>query len=205
MRTVVATRAERQARTREDLLTAAERRFVTDGFHLTTLDAVAADAGYTKGAVYSNFASKEDLFFGVYERRTDAHVAAAEAVIAETPDPAAAIVELVARTAARRDQDDGWLAVFVEFWAHVLRHPEHRARFAEVHARAAAPLVAVSEDLAARSEAPRPLTPQELATVGFALSTGLGLERLTRPGAVRRDLAVEAQRLLLGIVTGGRS
>jgi hypothetical protein len=64
--------------------------------------------------------------------------------------------------------------------------------------------VAVSEDLAARSEAPRPLTPQELATVGFALSTGLGLERLTRPGVVRRDLAVEAQRLLLGVVTGGR-
>jgi AcrR family transcriptional regulator len=42
---------------------------------------VAAEAGYTKGAVYSNFASKEDLFFAVYERRVDARVAEMEAAL----------------------------------------------------------------------------------------------------------------------------
>ena len=44
----------------------ADRRFSVDGFHATTLALVADDAGYTKGAVYSNFSSKEDLFFAVY-------------------------------------------------------------------------------------------------------------------------------------------
>ena len=63
------TRAERREQTRDDLIAAADRLFVEGGFHATSLDQIAAAAGYTKGAVYSNFASKEDLFFAVYERR----------------------------------------------------------------------------------------------------------------------------------------
>src|SRR3712207_5988200 len=65
------TRVEQRERTRADLVDAAERRFTRDGFHATSVDQVAAEAGYTKGAVYSNFASKEDLFFAVYERRAE--------------------------------------------------------------------------------------------------------------------------------------
>ena len=57
-------RVERREKTRQDLLTAAEACFVTRGFHATSVDEVAEQAGYTKGAVYSNFASKEDLFSG---------------------------------------------------------------------------------------------------------------------------------------------
>jgi AcrR family transcriptional regulator len=64
-------RAERRQQTRQELLSAAEACFVTRGFHTTSVDEVAEQAGYTKGAVYSNFASKEDLFFAVYERRVE--------------------------------------------------------------------------------------------------------------------------------------
>jgi AcrR family transcriptional regulator len=73
--TVRLSRIERREKTRQDLLNAAETCFVTRGFHATSVDEVAERAGYTKGAVYSNFASKEDLFFGVYQRRVD-HVVA---------------------------------------------------------------------------------------------------------------------------------
>ena len=71
MTTARLTRAERREQTRDDLIAAADRLFVEGGFHATSLDQIAAAAGYTKGAVYSNFASKEDLFLAVYE-----HVAA---------------------------------------------------------------------------------------------------------------------------------
>ncbi|HTE69939.1 MAG TPA: helix-turn-helix domain-containing protein, partial [Actinomycetes bacterium] len=64
-------RAERREQTRQELLTAAEACFVSRGFHATSVDQVAERAGYTKGAVYSNFASKEDLFFAVYQRRVE--------------------------------------------------------------------------------------------------------------------------------------
>ena len=64
MRTALS-REERRAQTRSELIDAAEELFSEDGFRLTTLDRVADAAGYTKGAVYSNFASKEDLYVAV--------------------------------------------------------------------------------------------------------------------------------------------
>ena len=83
------TRAERREQTRDDLIAAADRLFVEGGFHATSLDQIAAAAGYTKGAVYSNFASKEDLFFAVYERR--AGVAEAQLTEQLAGDPAAGL------------------------------------------------------------------------------------------------------------------
>src|SRR3954469_13948468 len=86
--TVRLSRAERRARTRDDLVAAADELFSANGFHATSVDAVADAAGYTKGAVYSNFASKEDLFFAVYERRVDRYVEHVERRLAEASDAA---------------------------------------------------------------------------------------------------------------------
>ena len=177
------TRAERQAQTRADLVDAAERLFSAQGFDATSLDAVADGAGYTKGAVYSNFASKEDLFFAVYERRVERYVAVAQRSLASR-DLAGAMRRLAADVAARRRGDDGWLTVFLEFWTHVLRHPEHRARFAAIHARAIEPLAAGMERLAAEREVELPVDARQLAVAIFATQTGLSLERLTQPEVV---------------------
>jgi len=198
-------RADRQAQTRAELLAAADRRFSADGFHATTLALVADDAGYTKGAVYSNFSSKEDLFFAVYERRVEQWVATS-AHVPEADDVDAAVREQVAAAAARRDRDDGWLAVFLEFWTHVLRHPEHRARFAELHERAMGPFVAAHERLARERGAVPGLSARELATALMGVSTALGLERLTRPDVVGPELSLKVHELFsdaLGRASGG--
>src|SRR5918911_418249 len=63
------TRAEATAQTREQLLEAAERVFLERGFHAASLDAVAEEAGLTKGAVYSRFDSKADLFLAFLDER----------------------------------------------------------------------------------------------------------------------------------------
>ena len=188
------TRADRQAKTRADLIAAADRRFSADGFHATTLALVADDAGFTKGAVYSNFSSKEDLFFAVYERRVE-RFAAAAGELPEAADLDDAVREQVAAAVARRDREDGWLAVFFEFWAHVLRHPEHRARFAELHGRAMQPFVAALDRLAAERGPVPGLDSRELATTMMGVSTALGLERLTRPDVVGPELALKVNEL----------
>jgi AcrR family transcriptional regulator len=194
------TREERRAQTRVDLLDAAERRFSTDGFHATSLDAVADEAGYTKGAVYSNFTSKEDLFFAVYERRIARSSAETERIFAEAPDTASGVLRVVAEATARRDRDDGWLAVFLEFWTHVLRHPEHRARFAALHRRATEPFVAAIERLAAERAVELPVDAEQFAVSMFAVTTALGLERLTQPDVVDRELSVRLQRFFMDAV-----
>ena len=188
------TRADRQAQTRAELIAAADRRFSADGFHATTLALVADDAGFTKGAVYSNFSSKEDLFFAVYERRVE-RFAAAAGELPEAADLDDAVREQVAAAVARRDREDGWLAVFFEFWAHVLRHPEHRARFAELHGRAMEPFVAALDRLAAERGPVPGLDSRQLATTMMGVSTALGLERLTRPDVVGPELALKVNEL----------
>jgi AcrR family transcriptional regulator len=169
------TRQERREQTREQLTDAAERRFKNDGFHATSLDAIAEEAGYTKGAVYSNFASKEALFFAVYERHVDQRTAELETAITQAPSKRE---EIRAAVAGADPGDDGWIAVFFEFWAHVLRHDEHRARFAELHRRGLEPVV---RSIAATGPA---LAPELLATAQLALGNGMQLERLTRPEEV---------------------
>lgn len=194
MRTALS-RAERQANTRTELIDAAERLFSAQGFHATSLDAVADDAGYTKGAVYSNFASKEDLFFAVYERRVERHLEQAKETLAGNGGPERGVLSMIAEASARRERDDGWLAVFLEFWTHVLRHPEHRARFAEIHGRAVDPFVASLELFAADRRVELPLDARKLAVAFFAAGTALGLERLTQPELVDAELMVRMQEL----------
>ena len=186
------TRAERQARTRGDLIDAAERLFTAQGFHATSLDAVAAEAGFTKGAVYSNFTSKEDLFFAVYERRVDSRVAEIEGILREAPTLREGVERTIPGNRGRPETDDGWMAVFFEFWAHVLRHPELRERFVIQHRRVidllAAALVESGQAL--------PDDPTKLATARYAMQLGLQLERLTQPDLVDERLGLRAGRLM---------
>jgi AcrR family transcriptional regulator len=189
------TRADRQARTREELVEAADRLFTTNGFHAASIDAVADAAGYTKGAVYSNFASKEDLFFAVYERRVDRRVEEMEATLAGGETAYEGMERLIA--ALEQRHDDGWLAVFFEFWAHVLRHPELRQRFAAQHRRGIGPVTGALERVAAERGEELPEDPAKLATARQAMLTGLQLERMTQPDLVDEGLGVRMMRLAM--------
>jgi AcrR family transcriptional regulator len=194
-------RAERRQQTRQELLTAAEACFVTRGFHAPSVDQVAERAGYPKGAVYSNFAAKEDLFFAVYERRVE------RALTEVVPSLRQAGAErafdwLVTATMERRDPDDGWLAVFFEFWGHVVRHPELRERFAAIHARFLEPLAEAVQHLAEHRglTLPADVTASQVAVAWNAMEVGLAMERLTQPQTVDVALARRMGRLLLDAV-----
>lgn len=195
MRTVP-TRADRQASTRLGLISAAERLFEERGYGATSLDAIADAAGYTKGAVYSNFSSKEDVFFAVYERRVERLLAEIESATAEAGEDERAADLVMAGIVDRREGGDGWLAVFLEFWTHVLRHPEHLRRFAAIHAKAIEPVVDGTRRLAEAEGIELPVDARQLAIAAFALTTGLGLERLTTPDVVAADLPVRMRQIL---------
>src|SRR3954447_15257927 len=74
------TRAESQARTRVDLLEAAARVFERRGYERSSIAEIADEAGYSHGAVYSNFDGKEDLFLGLYEQWVARRVAEIDAM-----------------------------------------------------------------------------------------------------------------------------
>ena len=194
-------RAERREQTRQDLISAAEASFVSRGFHASSVDEVAERAGYTKGAVYSNFASKEDLFFAVYERRVEQVLTEVVPGLRQA-GAERAFDQLAAGALHRRDPDDGWRAVFFEFWGHVVRHPELRDRFAAIHTRFLEPLADAVRQLADdRGLAlPSDVTASQVAAAWNAMEVGLNLERLTQPQTVDRALARRMGRLLLDAV-----
>src|SRR5215204_4621152 len=83
MRTTRMGRQERREQTRSELVGAARSVFLRRGFHAASLDEIAAEAGFTKGAVYSNFAGKDELFVEVLGAHFAARVAVYEKLIVE--------------------------------------------------------------------------------------------------------------------------
>src|SRR5918996_5375263 len=77
--------AERRLETREEILAAASQVFARNGFHATSLDAVAEEAGFSRGAVYYNFADKEELFLELLDRRCAERAQDLREVFADTP------------------------------------------------------------------------------------------------------------------------
>ena len=80
------TQAERREETREQVLAAAARVFAARGFHATSLDAIAEEAGFSRGAVYYNFADKEELFLELLDRRCAERAQDLREVFADTDD-----------------------------------------------------------------------------------------------------------------------
>ena len=130
----------------------------------------------------------------MYERRVERAVAEIEGVTGEA-GPAAGLERLASELAQRRGRDDGWLAVFFEFWAHVLRQPQHRERFAALHRRALEPFIRGVEQLARERRVQPPLPPPVMATAHLALGSGMQLERLTRPEEI--DVKTVERALLM--------
>src|ERR1700741_5454426 len=73
----------RRAMTRSHLLDAAARVFARQGFDGASIDDIAAAAGFTKGAGYSNFKNKEDLFLALIDSRTEQQIAAVQTTLDE--------------------------------------------------------------------------------------------------------------------------
>ncbi len=81
------TQERRRAQTRQYLLQAAAQVFAERGFHGASLDEVAAAAGFTKGAVYSNFKNKEDLFLALLESLQEQEMDALHATLEASDVP----------------------------------------------------------------------------------------------------------------------
>ncbi|MEU4237684.1 helix-turn-helix domain-containing protein [Actinoplanes sp. NPDC026619] len=123
----------RRAETRARLLEAAFRVFAAKGYGQARIDDVCAEAGYTRGAFYSNFGTLDELFFALYDERA-ALIAAqvADALSAEETVPIEpSIHAVIARTAATLLLDRDWLLVKTDFLLHAARRPEVAARLAE--------------------------------------------------------------------------
>ena len=170
------TRAESKLHTRAAILAAAREVFARDGFHGATLERVADQAGFTKGAVYSAFDSKADLFLAVYEARVAERAARLESLAPRTFADAVGAASGEWRQIMRSQR--GWSAALTEFWVHASRDAALRKRFAAAHRSWRRTVGATIEAAAAAGGTQLPMTGERIATAILALGNGLALEGL---------------------------
>jgi AcrR family transcriptional regulator len=189
----------RRAMTRQHLLDAAAIVFARNGFHGSTLDEVAATAGFTKGAVYSNFKTKDDLFLELLEERMNRQFAVVTDVLEDGSRDQAEELPRVHDMIRGMDTmfwDDESTALYLEFVLYARRNPEAQAKLAATKLRGREFTERLLEqEYAAVSGKPKyPIA--ELAEISLALFNGLGLDRLVDPSAMTDATIDTALRLL---------
>jgi AcrR family transcriptional regulator len=196
------TRAERSARTRAELMASARQLFLRRGFHASSLELVAEEAGFTIGAVYSRFGSKADLFLAILDEHID-QIVAGVAQVAGLDQPLPAHAELLAgRRMALLERERDWFPLVLEFWSHAARDERLRREFAARHERLVGAYAGLIEADYARLGLALPLAPEVLARAVVAMGNGVALERLADPGRVPEGLlSTMAVAFLRGLAT----
>ena len=189
---------KRRRQTRDHLLEAAAQVLAERGFHGASLDEVAAAAGFTKGAVYSNFKNKEDLFLALLETLHAREMEDLHRVLeaSEVP-PESRLSDFVALYRAEAGQLPGnWAALYLEFCVYAVRNPEARRRLAQLDAAAVDSIADLLETERTRRGIETTESARHMALFIQAFSRGVGIMRAIDPDTVDEPFLEAAIELL---------
>jgi AcrR family transcriptional regulator len=182
------TRKEKQANTRSCLMKSAAKVFERRGLQQASIDEVTEDAGFTKGAFYANFKSKEELFLAMLDERFAARLKEIDAAVASDEAPEVQAQQAGADFARFISADRNWQRLFFEFTAYAARNEEFREELVTRN-RALRERIA---DLYGRRADELDFTPpipfEQVSLMTFAMAHGVALEKLLEPEAVPDEL-----------------
>lgn len=193
----VTRRRPTRSETRRALLAAAFAVFGRQGIARTPLSDIAAEAGLTKGAVYSNFASKDELLLAIMEDHLIERMRDATSVfdgVASTPD---AVREAGARLLASMVSDATWHRLLLEYYTLAAHDPTMMAALSTRRGQLRATAAEAIEAAATARDVTLPIPPAELAVTLLALSNGFAMERAIDATAVPTDLFEKVLTLLV--------
>ena len=176
-------RAEQNDRNRALLLAAARQVFLERGYYAATLDQIADEAGFSKGAVYSRFASKADMFLALLEDRITERAAQNADLVRELAGTGNFVALLDQAERAERGAP-GWRLLVTEFRVHAARDPELNRRYAVLHARTLDGVAQMFAEISKENAGDLPFPPRQLAELWLAIETGRALEQIADPHAL---------------------
>ncbi len=174
------TREESRAQTRERLIEAAYRLFATEGIEATPIDRIAEEAGYSRGAFYSNFETKEELLKALMERESQRSEREMAALLSEEKAPEQLVFALrdyaISKTTDRRE-----CLFYMELEMYGVRHPEVRPMMADFIHRDTQNAARLIDALFAGFDV-RDHPPSELVVSSFiAMAQGLTMRQVVDP------------------------
>ena len=175
-------REEQVERNRGLVLAAARRVFLARGYINATLDAIAEEAGFSKGVVYSQFESKADMFLALLEARISERLEQSDRLAAQLDgrDLAEAVTDLA--LALHRAEPE-WTHLVLEFRLHAARVPALSERYKRLHERTIDGLAGVFARLHERAGSTPRYPVRVLAELALGIDVGGFLERLASPAA----------------------
>lgn len=176
-------RAQQNDRNRALLLSAALRVFLTRGYHAATLEQIADEAGFSKGAVYSRFESKADMFLALLTDRIAARAAQNASAVAELAS-SGSVASLVELAWQAERATPGWRLLVTEFRVLAARDPALNRRYATAHATTVDGIASVLSAMVERDGISLAVPARRLAELLLAIETGIALEQLAGPDAI---------------------
>ena len=183
---------------RDRILDAASKVFAAEGFAGATIDAIGQAAGFTKGAVYSNFDSKDELFLALLDREFELRGAQIATALESGGD-----TTLAARDLSRSVLDSvhghaDYYVLFVEYWLRAVRDPALRERLIARRRVAATDQASHIVGSSATVASGRQLA--DLAQLVVTVNLGIAMEEVLQPGIIDPDLLAQLITTLLGSV-----
>jgi AcrR family transcriptional regulator len=182
---------------RDELLTAALHVFARRGYREAGVDEIAAEAGYSKGALYWHFSGKEELLLVLLAERIDAPMREMVALLASAPPDRDMSVEATREFARQLSGQRDALLLEREYWTLAIRDPELRARYAERQTELRSALAAALEARVRHLGTPDlPVPAEDVARIVMSLIGGLTVDELIEPASVRPELLGDTLALI---------
>jgi AcrR family transcriptional regulator len=194
-------REQSRANTRDRLLAAARSVFARSGFHGASVEEIASEAGFSTGALYSNFDGKEDLFLALMEREIEDHAREIEEAVSERASISERATGGARRWMTMIDREPELLLLFMEFWAYGVRDPLVRPKVAARFAQMRQVLTRLIADGVREFDLELAMPAEQLAVAIDALADGIARQKLADPQAVPDDLMGRVLALLFSAVT----
>ena len=182
---------------REELLTAAVHVFARRGYEQAGVDEIAAEAGYSKGALYWHFSGKEELLTALLDERIDAPAREMVALLESGPADRDMSVEAAGAFARRLREQREAVLLDREYWSLAIRDPALRARYIARQTDLRRALAAALQVRMLHLGTPDlPMGAEQVARIVMTIIGGLAVDELIEPGSVDPDLLAETLAVL---------
>ncbi|OBJ07573.1 TetR family transcriptional regulator [Mycobacterium sp. 1482292.6] len=180
---------------RDRILDAASKVFAAEGFAGATIDAIGQAAGFTKGAVYSNFESKDELFLALLDREFELRGEQIAIALDRSAGDRAAAAREVSRSVldSVREHSD-YYVLLVEYWLRAQRDPQLRERLIGRRRAAADQALHIVEST---DTVPGDRRLTDVAQLVVTINLGVAMEEVLRPGTINPDLLAQLITALL--------
>lgn len=191
------TREESKQQTRRELLKVASEMFAKQGFYSTSVDKIAEEAGYSKGAVYSNFGSKEDLFLSVFKENQKEDLQNFKSIAEEYNSLDEFINMIENYHQYERKENEDWSILKLEFLLYAMRDESVSKKLAPILEESRTQITNILKKFYQTKNQKQSVSIDKLAFLLLSLDIGIGIQSYVDEESIPENIFADGLRLLL--------